>query len=45
MRALNIKEENTQGQTKLVFDLYRNNLNEVIDNNIDDGVYGRNNLL
>lgn len=30
---------------KPVFDLYKDSLEDVIDNNIDDGLSGRNNYL
>ena len=45
MRALNMREWNTQRQTEPVFDLYRDSLEDVINSNIDDGVPGRNNPL
>lgn len=45
MRALNIREEDTQGQTKPISDLFRDNLKDVINSNINDQVLSRNNLL
>ncbi len=45
MRALNMKEGDTQRQTKPVFDLYRDSLEDVMDSDIDDEVPGRNNPL
>lgn len=45
MRALNMREGDTQRQTELVFDLYKDNLEDIMDSNIDDGVSGRNNSL
>lgn len=45
MRALNMKEEDTQEQTQPVFDLYSNSLKDVIDTNIDDGLSVKNNYL
>ena len=45
MRALNMREGDTQGQTEPVFDLERNSLKDVIDSDVDDGVSGRSNPL
>lgn len=45
MRALNMKEEDTQGQTKPMFHIHKNNLEDVMDNNIDDILFSRNNYL
>ena len=45
MRALNMREGDTQRQTEPVFDPYRDSLEDVMDSNIDDGVPGRNNSL
>ena len=45
MCALNMREEDTQGQTEPVFDPYRDSLEDVIDSDVDDGVPGRNNPL
>ena len=45
MRALNMREGDTQGQTEPVFDPYRDSLEDVMDSNVDNGVPGRNNPL
>ena len=45
MRTLNLREGDTQGQTKPVFDPYRDSLEDVINSDVDDGVPGRNNPL
>lgn len=36
MRALNVKIDNTQGQTKPVYDLYQNSLDNILDSNINN---------
>ncbi len=38
MRALNIKAEDTQGQTEPVHDLYKDSLDNVLDSDINDTV-------
>lgn len=40
-----MNKENNQKQTKLVFDFYKDNLEDVIDSNIDDRLFSRNNYL
>lgn len=45
MHILNIQERDTQEQTEPLFDYYRDSLKDVIDNNIDNVVSSRNNLL
>ena len=45
MRALNMREKDTQGQTEPVFDPYKDSLEDVMDSNVDDGVPSRNNPL
>lgn len=45
MRTLNIREGDTQGQTKPIFDLYKYSLEAVMDSDIDDRVPGKNNPL
>ena len=45
IRALNMREGDTQGQTEPMFDPYRDSLKDVMDSNINDGVPGRNNSL
>ena len=35
MRTLNIIVSNIQGQTKPVYNLYKNNLDNILDSNID----------
>lgn len=45
MHALNIRNRDTQGQTEPMFDPYRDSLEDVMDNNIDDEVASRNNFL
>lgn len=45
MHALNIRKKDTKEQIKLVFDCYRNSVENVIDNNIDNEIFGKNNLL
>ncbi len=36
MRVLNIKARDTQGQSEPVHDLYKDNLDDVLDSDIDD---------
>lgn len=36
MQAVNIKVEDTQGQTKPIYDLYKDSLDDVLNNNIND---------
>lgn len=36
MRVFNIKVGNTQGQTKLVHNPYKDSLNNILDSNIED---------
>lgn len=43
--ALNIRKKYSQKQKKPVFDTYRNSLKDIIDNNIDNSIPGRNNFL
>ena len=45
MHTLNMREGDMQGQIEPLFDLYRDRLEDVIDNDVDDGVHGRNNPL
>ena len=45
MHTLNIRKKDTSGQIELVFNLYRNILKDVMDSNINNKVFGRNNLL
>lgn len=45
MHTINIKKEDIQGQTKLVFDTYNNSLEDILDRNIDDRILYKNNLL
>lgn len=45
MHALNIKQRDIQGQTKLVFNFYKNSLEDIIDSNIDKKVSSKNNFL
>lgn len=45
IRALNIREKNTQKQTNSGFDSYKDSLGDVINSNIDDGIPDKNNLL
>lgn len=40
-----MRQKDTQEQTKPVFNLYKDSLEDVIDNNIYDRVSGQNNLL
>lgn len=40
-----MRERDTKGQTEPVFDLYKDNLEDVIDSYINDGVLDRNNSL
>lgn len=41
MHALNIKEKNTQRQTKPVFNLYKDSLEDIIDSNVNNRVLVR----
>lgn len=43
--ALNMKEKDTQGQIESVFNLYKNNLKDIIDSNINNGLFNKNNYL
>ena len=43
MRVLKIKEKDTQEQTELVFNSYRDCLEDVMDSNINNGLAGKNN--
>lgn len=45
MHILNMKKKDIQEQTEPVFDLYRDNVKNVIDTDIDDGLPNRNNYL
>ena len=45
MCALNMKKGDTHRQTEPVFDPYKNNLEDIMDSNIDDGLSGKNNYL
>lgn len=38
-------KKDTEKQMKPVLDFYRDNLNNIMENNINDEVLGRNNLL
>lgn len=43
--ASNIREKNIQGQTKSLFNLYKDSLKDMIDNNIDNRISDKNNFL
>lgn len=45
VHALNIRVKNISKQTKPVFDSYKDNLEDMIDNNIDNRVPSKNNFL
>lgn len=45
MHILNMKEKDIQKQTEPVFDLYRDNVKDVIDTDINDALPSRNNYL
>lgn len=45
INALNIREKNTQKQIKPIFDFYGDSLKDIINNNFDNGVSGKNNFL
>lgn len=45
MHILNKIEKNTQEQIKPIFDPYRNNLKNLIDSNIDNKIFSKNNFL
>lgn len=45
MHALNLREKYMQRQMKLMFNLYRDSLEDIIERNIDNGVFDTNNLL
>lgn len=45
MHTLNIRKRYTQGQTELVFRLYKDSLKDVIDSNIDNRLLSGNNSL
>lgn len=45
LRVVNMRKRDFQRQKKLVFNLYRDKLKDIMNNNIDDGVPNRNNLL
>lgn len=36
MRILNIKAKNTKKETKLIYDFYKDSLNNILDSNIDN---------
>ena len=44
MRVLNIKVGNTPGQTELVYDLYKDSLDDVLDNDINNIVASKINI-
>lgn len=45
MHTQNIRKKDTPGQIELVLNLYRNILKDVMDSNINNKVFGRNDLL
>lgn len=45
MRTLNIREKDTQGQIKPIFNLSKNSLEDMINTNTDNRVSSRNNFL
>lgn len=45
MYIVNIGKKDTQKQTEPIFDIYRNNLEDVMDSNIDNTVHTKNNFL
>lgn len=44
MHTLKMREKNTQEQTKPIFDLFKDSLEDVIDSNIDNRISSRNNF-
>lgn len=42
MHSLNMSKNNIKRQIKLIFDLYKDNLKDVIDSNTNDKILGKN---